>query len=153
VSRTSDTDAARCPGCGAMVSLTDGKLREHGSVVSGPCSGKLPPFSNHRNETERQIIVLLVEDLLRAGYKLGVNDGEEVVLESCADPERIFAVMSTTDEDYLLTEREEDERTGWVRLIYGNGCDVISDYTVNIPDSVFERANALSERFSSGGAS
>lgn len=108
------------------------------------------PFANHRNEVERQIIVTLVESLLAAHYLVGVNDGEEEVLKPCSDAARIYTVMSTTDEDYLLTEKE-GERDGWIRLIYGNHCDVISDYTTNIPDSIFERANALSEHFAGGG--
>lgn len=109
------------------------------------------PFANHRNEVERQIIVALVESLLAAGYLVGVNDGEETVLEPCSDAERIFSVMSTTDEDYLLTR--QGEKNGWIRLIYGNGTDVISDYTVNVPETIFEAANELSDRFSEGGRS
>jgi len=120
------------------------------SAGAGAGAGAIRPFANHRNEVERQIIVTLVEDLLAAGYKVGVNDGEEKVLEPCSNAPRIFAVMSTTDEDYLLT-RKKGEKDGWIRLIYGNHCDVISDYTVNIPEAVFERANALSERFAGGG--
>jgi hypothetical protein len=116
---------------------------------AGASAGAIRPFANHRNEVERQIIVTLVEDLLAGGYKVGVNDGEERVLEPCSDAARIYAVMSTTDEDYLLTEKE-GERGGWIRLIYGNRSDVISDYTTNIPDSIFERANALAERFAGG---
>jgi len=112
-------------------------------------------FANHKNEAERQIIVLLVEDCLAAGYMLGVNDGEEMTLEDSTDEEKIFAAMSTTDEDFLLvkheslrtTDRESKSNRGWIRLIYGNGGYVISNYTVNIPESVFERANALADRF------
>lgn len=103
------------------------------------------PFSSHRNEVERQIIVCLVEELLSHGYSLGVNDGEENTLEPCTDPARIFATMSTTDEDYLLTRREGHK--GWIRLVYGNGCDVISDYTTNIPDEHMAKATELAERF------
>jgi len=103
------------------------------------------PFSNHPREVERQIIVPLVEDLLSAGYLVGVNDGEENVLEPCSDSDQIFAAMSTTDEDILITKKQG--HSGWVRLIYGNDADVISDNTVNIPESIFARANEVSERF------
>jgi len=102
-------------------------------------------FANHKNETERQIIVLLVEDCLAAGYKIGVNDGEETTLRGCIDEEKIFATMSTTDEDYLILDK--GEVSGWIRLVYGNDGYVISDNTVNIPEAVFERANELAERF------
>lgn len=120
------------------------------SASAGAGAGAIRPFANHRNEVERQIIVALVEDLLAAGYQVGVNDGEEKVLEPCSDAVRIYAVMSTTDEDYLLTKKA-GEKNGWIRLIYGNHCDVISDYTTNIPDAIFERANSLSEHFAGGG--
>jgi hypothetical protein len=105
------------------------------------------PFANHPREIERQIIVLLVEDLLAAGYRLGVLDGEETVLEPSAanGAAAVFAAMSTTDEDYLLTRK--DDLKGWIRLVYGNDGSVISDYTTNIPECVFERANALAARF------
>jgi len=111
-------------------------------------------FANHKNETERQIIVLLVEDCLAAGYKLGVNDGEDTTLRDSTDEAAIFGAMSTTDEDYLLVKGEAlraastcDSDEGWIRLIYGNGCDVLSDNTVNVPESVMARAMELAERF------
>ncbi len=102
-------------------------------------------FQNHRNEAERQIIVLLVEDLLAAGYALGVNDGEETTLENSTDEAQVFAAMSTTDEDFILLQK--GDMKGWIRLVYGNDGYVLSDYTTNIPESVFERTNALAERF------
>jgi len=106
------------------------------------------PFANHRNEVERQIIVLLVEDILAAGYRIAVNDGEETVLPSSNDAARIFAAMSTTDEERLILEPHADNGTqGWIRLIYGNFASVISDYTTNIPETVFARANELADRF------
>lgn len=106
-------------------------------------------FSNHKNEIERQIIVLLVEDLLEAGYEISVNDGEETTLTCSTDEVAIFAAMSSTDEDRLLlsTGGRVEGWVAWIRLIYGNGADVISDNTTNIPEAVFERANELAERF------
>jgi hypothetical protein len=110
------------------------------------------PFDNHRNEIERQIIVLLVEDLLSAGFAISVNNGEENVLNRSTKMDKIFSAMSTTDEEYLMLHSPRNgagnrSEAGWVRLVYGNDGDVISDYTTNIPESVFERANALSDRF------
>jgi hypothetical protein len=102
-------------------------------------------FSNHKNEVERQIIVLLVEDCLAAGYALGVNDGEETTLVGSTDDVAIFNAMSTTDEDFLILTKGEAK--GWIRLIYGNGADVISDFTTNIPEAVLARAIELAERF------
>ncbi len=111
-------------------------------------------FANHKNETERQIIVLLVEDCLAAGFKVGVNDGEETTLRDSSDEAEIFAAMSTTDEDFLLLNKYDDAGEilckGWVRLVYGNDGYVISDYTCNVQDHyprVFTRADELAERF------
>jgi hypothetical protein len=93
-------------------------------------------FANHKNEAERQIIVLLVEDCLAAGYALGVNDGEETTLEDSTDEEKIFAAMSTTDEDFLILNKRDEAGEildkGWIRLVYGNDGYVISNYTVNL---------------------
>jgi hypothetical protein len=104
------------------------------------------PFANHRNEIERQIIVQLVSDLLAAGYSVGVNDGEDDTLAPCRDEAQIYGAMSTTDEDRLLTESAEGRR-GWVWLVYGNGADVISDYTTDLPEEVLRRAFDLADRF------
>jgi hypothetical protein len=119
-------------------------------------------FSNHKNETERQIVVRLVDSLLDAGYSVGVHDGEEHVLRPCRSRSEIFAAMSTTDEDYLIFEREvhpgnlrlvhgtpvvDTKVCGWIRLIYGNGCDVLSDYTTNIDESVLKPALDLADQF------
>lgn len=110
----------------------------------------LVKFSNHRNEIERQIIVLLVEDMLAAGYAVGVNDGAETVLAPQRDEATLFAAMSSTGEDYLVFRRDPSGtgHDGWVRLIYGNGCDVVSDYTTNLPESVMVRSTELADRFS-----
>ena len=110
------------------------------------------PFSNHKNEIERQIIVLLVEDILAAGYAISVNNGEETTLKRSVKPATIFKNMNTTDIEYLMLHSPRDgagNRTeaGWVLLRYGNGCDVISDYTTNIPRELFARADALAARF------
>jgi hypothetical protein len=41
--------------------------------------------------------------------------------------------MATTDEDRLLVYNQGEQRTfGWVLFIYGNGEDVLSDYTTNL---------------------
>lgn len=139
-------------------------------------------FANCTNEVERQIIVLLVEDLLGAGYSLGVYDCEEVTLAPTRDESRIFAAMFTTDDDHLLFRKDGQEgviprecathgaegfdpetepgcagceafdrgvvRDGWIRLVYGNGGDVISDYTTNLDETTMERASELADRFS-----
>ena len=102
-------------------------------------------------EVERQIISLLVADCLAAGYAVGVNDGEDTTLRDSRDFPEIWAALDTTDEDYLLLSKGEVK--GWIRLIYGNGGDVISDYTTNVDETVMKRASELAERFDDAKAS
>jgi len=84
------------------------------------------------NAIERQIARFMIRELLRAGYKLGVNDGEETVLKHCASAKQVFNAMFSTDEDRLLVYRN-GKPDGWVYLVYGNdGFDVINDYTTNL---------------------
>jgi len=96
-------------------------------------------------EIERQIVSLLVADCLTAGYAVGVYDGEEHTLRASRDFAEVWAALDTTDEDYLILRKGDAD--GWIRLIYGNECDVISDYTTSIDEGVMKRASELAERF------
>ncbi len=95
---------------------------------------------------ERVIAKRLVTDLIRAGYTLSVNDGEETTLARSTDRRAVFAALATTGEDYLYAHTDPDSVFGWVRLIWGNGPDLISDYSVNL-DGDLAGANALADRF------
>lgn len=92
---------------------------------------------------EKIIAKRCIGDLLKAGYSISVNDGEETTLRRSTDHRAIFAAMATTDEDWLCVHKAEqpiypeDDDTrrsfGWVRFIYGNeGPYVINDYTTNL---------------------
>lgn len=95
---------------------------------------------NFDRAIEQAIITKAIDDLLAAGYSLGVNDGEETVLKRCTDKATILKAMFSTDEDLLLVywgslghpEGHEGKQKGWIRLIYGNGDSVISDYTTSL---------------------
>ncbi|MBV8895506.1 MAG: hypothetical protein JO051_03265 [Acidobacteriaceae bacterium] len=95
---------------------------------------EIVPSVYKRIGTEEKIARRCTDALLRAGYLLGVNDGEETTIERSSDANAIFHAMFTTDEDYILVYRKgEQEHFGWVRFIYGNdGWDVISDYSTNL---------------------
>jgi hypothetical protein len=80
-------------------------------------------------QTELRIIRRLVSSALAAGYTISVNDGEETVLVKSTSQKAIIAAMFSTDEDYLHLYRPGGTYLGWIRLIYGNGSDVISDHT------------------------
>ncbi len=88
------------------------------------------------NPIETRIINKLLADALAAGYNISVNDGEDTIVSHSREIGVIKGAMRSTDEDYLhFTILEPDlgnfRRVGWVRLIYGNGVDLISDYSDN----------------------
>ena len=64
-------------------------------------------------------------------------------------PEEIMEALRTTDEDYIRI-MDGDVHVGVIWLIWGNGCDVISDY--GGPDEVMmgllQRAHDIAEQYS-----
>ena len=87
------------------------------------------------NAGNEKAVRRLIEIILKRGYKVTVQDEEEVVLRKSTDPEKIFSKLDTTSEDYLaLWDAEQKKYVGTFVLIYCNAEDdseVISDYTFN----------------------
>ena len=92
----------------------------------------------NRQRIEQEIARAAVVTLLDAGFSLGVNDGEEIVLHHSTDVKAILNALFNTDGDYLyvydmkaLDYSLKDETPDyWVRFVYGNdGWDVMSDYS------------------------
>lgn len=101
------------------------------------------PAIPHATDNEKRIVGKLVTDLLAAGAQLSVNDGEEVTVTRSTDADKIFAALSSTGEDYLMVDfPATGPRQRWVRLIWGNDVDVISDYHVSL-EKLLAGANAL----------
>lgn len=75
----------------------------------------------------------LVTHALEQGYAVSVHDGEEYVLRKSTDFAAIWQAMGSTDADTLQLYRD-GRSAGWVLLIWCNGVDVISDYTVDLDD-------------------
>jgi hypothetical protein len=95
-----------------------------------------------RMAEEMKVIERLVEELLIAGYRLSVNDGEEITLAKSTDKAAILKAMRTTDEDYLLVHFADNRRIGTIYLVYGNmPWEVVNDYS----DSV--SVNGLLDKF------
>ena len=82
---------------------------------------------------ERRICKRLVDVLLDEGYGVGVNDGEETTVKNSLDAKEIMSAIQTTDEDYILVYKA-GKRIGWVRMIWSNGTEVLTDYTTNLED-------------------
>lgn len=127
-----------------------------------------------RIRIETRIIKSAIAELLKAGYLLGVHNGEETTIKRSRDARAVLENLQTTDDDYLLVYGPSAQpqrpgelctdaacpvrvdgiphahppivRIGWVRFVYGNdGWDVICDYTTNL-ESALESTNALADR-------
>lgn len=111
-----------------------------------------------RIRIERKIVRKVISDMLKAGFWLSVDDGEEESITSRSQSAIESAIMNT-DEDrlYIYTETQiaawkntgKCECMGWVFFVYGNsGFDVISDYTTNLEEYLQDAeqlANQLEE--------
>lgn len=80
------------------------------------------------NPIERRIAERLVDDILKAGHTISVYDGEETTLSKSSDRAAILGAMGTTCFDWLNVF-DGDRRVGGIMLVWGNGADVISDYS------------------------
>lgn len=94
-------------------------------------------------EFEEKIAQAVVNKLLASGYSVGINDGEVITVKRSTDTKEIFAAMRTTDEDYVLAYDGDGKNKGWVRLVYGNGEDVLTDYTTNLEKEMSEVMDEL----------
>jgi hypothetical protein len=79
----------------------------------------------------------LVQAALAKGWSVNVFDNEETTLVRSQKAKDIEAAMATTSDDKLTFYSETGERIGWVWLIWGNGCDLISDHTSNATMEAF----------------
>ncbi len=127
--------------------------RQAADGYAAECAGANPGYSYrvthafppipHASVIEKQIVGRLVADLLAAGYAISVNDGEEQVLNQSIRAEEIWPVLSSTDTD-TLNVAAEGKKSSFVFLVWGNDCDVISDYGVSL-ENVLVDANKLAE--------
>lgn len=86
---------------------------------------------------ERMIVAKLVRDLLAADYVVTVYDGEEDALVGSTDEAAIFKALASTDADTLRVSKRGAFRGGsFVYLVWGNDCDVISDYGMSLEDVI-----------------
>jgi len=82
-------------------------------------------------EIENMIAGLLVERILLNCCTVSVNDGEETTLRRSCNMKEIKDALGTTEADFLIINGEDGERVGYFWLIWGNGRDLISDYSVS----------------------
>lgn len=80
------------------------------------------------DRVEARIVEALVDSALGADCTISVNDGGAFVLALSKDAKAILRCLGTTDSDVLVLRRA-GKRIGAVTLIYGNGRDVVADFS------------------------
>lgn len=105
-------------------------------------------FYRHTQAIERRIAKKLIDELLRRGYSISVFDSEEFTLKRSTSRADIINALATTDSDTLRVRDSDGELIGHFILIWGNGEDLISDFsakseTFDLMDSLFDFAAEL----------
>lgn len=104
----------------------------------------LPPIP-HASTEEKLIVGKMVRDILAAGLTITIwNGGDEPELEWSTDEAAIFAALGASGHDEIVARTVAGKRVGWVMLVWGNDCAVISDYTTHF-EAVLEGANKLAD--------
>lgn len=101
------------------------------------------PLSGHADPGEAAMAALLVSAALGRGYTMSVHDGEEWALRHSSDADEVLNALATTDAD-TLAFRLDGAHVGSVWIVWGNGCDLFSDWSDN------EAINSLVEPIAFG---
>lgn len=103
---------------------------------------KHDPEVRIRTSIELKIVNCLLSDAKAARFDINIPEyeGEET-------PD-VKAALFNLDEAHVCF-RKGGKKCGWVYLVFGNGCDLISDYTVNLEDFL-KNVNELSDKLSNG---
>jgi hypothetical protein len=118
----------------------DYRKHEPAAAISAADLAPIP----HATTNEKLIVGKLVADLLAAGLTITIwNGGAEPELKDSTDAAKIFADLCASDQDELTMERD-GRYAGWIRLVWGNDVDVISDYSTSL-EAIMAPANALAE--------
>jgi hypothetical protein len=82
---------------------------------------------------EKNIAKCLVEGIIARGFVISVDDGGAIAIKRSFIPHLILDAMFSSDGDILVIRdrANPEKRIGSIALIYGNGAEVISDYTDN----------------------
>jgi hypothetical protein len=102
-----------------------------------------------RIEIEKRIAGQVIADALAEGYTIDVNDGGETTLRKSSSKRTILEAMFSTDHDILTLRTGVGGRVGSIMFVYGNGAEVISDYTDKPEiERVLTRACATADKIS-----
>jgi hypothetical protein len=94
-------------------------------------------LDRRRSEIERLIATKTIRALLAEGWVVSVFDGEETTVRHSSNDTEILDALGTTGEDMLIAHGGTFDGTvftrksyrGWIHLVWGNGQDVVTDYT------------------------
>lgn len=86
---------------------------------------------------EQKILSKLVDDILAAGHRITVFDGEEDALKRSDDKAAILEACGSTCWDWLKVF-DKQRYVGAVMLVWGNGADLISDYAAKGDEGLAE---------------
>lgn len=86
-------------------------------------------LSSLADPVEARIVRALVDSAVGAGCSVSVWDGEAWALRSSVCQPDILDAMASSDDD-VVAFRRNGSLIGSVKLIYGNGEDLISDWTL-----------------------
>jgi hypothetical protein len=82
------------------------------------------------NRIESVLARAVVCALLNAGYSVAVDNGEDKLTTPSRKYDTIIGFMAQTDDEVLYASIPGLEGRPWVKLIYGNGEDCISDFSM-----------------------
>lgn len=114
--------------------------------MSKMTASTLPPIP-HGSTNEKLIAGKLIADILARDMLVSVWEGEDYAIRRSSDAKTIFENMASTDTDQIFVYCKGGSiHVGWILLVWGNDCNLISDWTVNgTIDSLVEGANLLAD--------
>lgn len=88
-------------------------------------------MTNKIETAEKAIVKAAIKDMLDAGCKLSVDDGDDdYFITNSTDAEAVLAEMFSMDTDKLYVTKP-DGSNGTLLFVYGNdGYDVLADYSI-----------------------
>jgi hypothetical protein len=100
-------------------------------------------LSKYATPNERAIVQVLLNTILDDGCTVSVYDGEEMTVFRSTDIHVIKDALATTGEDYLHVWK--NGKIGWVRLIWSNDTDLISDSSMGEIERLLKPAMDFAE--------
>jgi hypothetical protein len=92
---------------------------------------KHSPCRHASVRVELAIVNKLIETAEAGGYRLVIKEYED---DGEHDYDVKTALFNLDDACVYVVDAEVGLTFGWVRLVFGNGCDLVSDYLVSLEE-------------------